>query len=40
VLLCTSPLDGNYDYFETLVRESGLHNLAILDVDGCYTNDI
>jgi hypothetical protein len=29
----------DFDYFIDLEKESGLGNLAILDIDGSYTNE-
>lgn len=39
VIFCCSPLDMDFDYFMELEREGGMSNLAILDIDGSYTNN-
>ena len=39
VIFCCSPLAMDFDYFINLEAESGLGNLAILDIDGSYTNE-
>jgi hypothetical protein len=39
VIFCCSPLAMDFDYFMNLEEVDGLKNLAILDIDGCYTND-
>ena len=39
VIFCCSPLDMDFDYFMELELDGGMGNLAILDIDGSYTND-
>ena len=38
VIFCCSPLEMDFDYFLELEKE-GMSNLAILDIDGSFTND-
>ena len=39
VIFCCSPDDRDFNYFESLT-EQGLRNLAIVDIDGNYTNNV
>jgi hypothetical protein len=39
VIFCCSPLDTDFEYFDKL-QKSGFNNLAIIDIDGSYTNDL
>lgn len=39
VIFSCSPLSCDFDYFMNLEEEGGMKNLAILDIDGSYTNN-
>ncbi len=39
VIFCCNPLDTDFEYFDKL-QKSGFNNLAIIDIDGSYTNDL
>jgi hypothetical protein len=39
LIFCCSPLDTDFEYFDDL-QQNGFSNLAIIDIDGCYTNNI
>lgn len=38
--MCVSPLDGPFDYFDSMAKLNGLNNLAIMDIDGCFSNSL
>lgn len=40
VLFCCSPYDRDFDYFQSLQEDGGIRNLAILDIDGSFTNSL
>ena len=39
VIFCCNPLCAGYDHFREL-QQNGFNNLAILDIDGSFTNDL